>query len=448
MHITVIGLSHKTAPVEIREKLSFPAQAQADALLELLSSEAVMEAVILSTCNRTEVYSVVTDETKGKTAVVDFLAAHKELDRQKLCKYLYSHDSGSAVRHLLRVVSSLDSMVVGEAQILGQVKEAYSYALDAGATSTIFNRLFRHSFEVGKRVRTETEIGESAVSISYAAIELAKKVFGSLEGRSVLILGAGKMSELTAKHLMSNGASAVLVANRSYDRAVELAAKFDGTAVRFDERVEAFAKADIVISSTGAAHYVVYKDDVARAMHARRHSPIFFIDIAVPRDVEPEVNDLDNVFLYDIDDLQQVVDANLAERMREAEKVEAIIDREIEAFIAWVSTLDVVPTITALREKAERIRVAEMEKALNRLGELSERDMNTINAMTTAIVNKLLHAPIVRVKEHSTTDEGYVYVDSLRHLFNLDAVPQEEPHKWRAAGALARRLTGRKQGAQ
>lgn len=448
MHITVIGLSHKTAPVEIREKLSFPSQEQPDALLALMSFDAVLEAVILSTCNRTEVYAVVTEESKGKAALTDFLTQYKNIDPGEVTKHLYSHDSGNAVRHLLRVVSSLDSMVVGEAQILGQVKEAYSYALDAGATSTIFNRLFRHSFEVGKRARTETEIGESAVSISYAAIELAKKVFGSLEGRTVLILGAGKMSELTAKHLLSNGASAVLVANRSYDRAVELAAKFDGTAVRFDERIDAFARADIVISSTGATHYVVYKDDVARAIHERRHRPIFLIDIAVPRDIEPEVNDLDNVFLYDIDDLQQVVDANLSERMKEAEKVEHIIEREIDAFVAWVSTLDVVPTITALREKAERIRTAEMEKALNKLGDLSEQDVNTLNAMTTAIVNKLLHAPIVRIKEHATTEEGYVYVDSLRHLFNLDAVVQGEPHKWGAAGALARRLTGRKQGAQ
>lgn len=448
MHITVIGLSHKTAPVEFREKLSFPGHAQQDALMALLASKHVLESVILSTCNRTEVYAVVTDETRGKDAIVDFLATFKDLDAQELSKYLYSHDSGNAVRHLLRVVSSLDSMVVGEAQILGQAKEAYGYALDAGATSTIFNKLFRHSFEVGKRVRTDTEIGESAVSISYAAIELAKKVFGSLDGRTVLILGAGKMSELTVKHLVANGVRTVLVSNRSYDRAVELAGKFDGKAVRFDDRAETFATADIVISSTGATHYVVHKDDVARSMHARRHRPIFFIDIAVPRDVEPEVNDLDNVFLYDIDDLQQVVDSNLAERMREAGKVEAIIDHEIDAFGKWLATLEVVPTITSLREKAERIRAVELEKALNKLGDLSERDLNTINAMTTAIVNKLLHAPIVRIKERSAKEDNYVYVESLRHLFNLDAAEEDQPHKWRAAGNLARRLTGRKQEAQ
>lgn len=448
MHITIVGLSHKTAPVEFREKLSFPEHAQADALLTLMNARQVLEAVIVSTCNRTEVYAVVTDETAGRHALVDFLSGSKDLDRDQLTKYLYFHDSGNAVRHLLRVVCSLDSMVVGEAQILGQVKEAYSHALDAGATSTIFNKLFRHSFEVGKRVRTETEIGESAVSISYAAVELAKKVFGSLDGRTVMILGAGKMSELTAKHLISCGVSSVLVSNRSYDRAEELAARFEGKAVRFDDRAETFATADIIISSTGATHYVVHRDEVDAALHARRHRPIFFIDIAVPRDIEPSVNDLDNVFLYDIDDLQQVVDANLAERMKEAEKVEAIIDREIDTFIKWLSTLDVVPTITTLREKAERIRTAETEKALNKLPELSEHDRNTINAMTSAIVNKLLHAPIVRIKEHSASDEGYVYVDSLRHLFNLDASPEEEPHKWKSASSLARRLAGRKQEAR
>ncbi|RJQ51989.1 MAG: glutamyl-tRNA reductase [Actinobacteria bacterium] len=448
MHLTVIGLSHRTAPVEIREKLSFPEREQEDALLTLMTSKQVLEALILSTCNRTEVYAVVTEEGRGKDAVIDFLCDYKGLQRRRLDKHLYSHDSANAVRHLLRVVSSLDSMVIGEAQILGQVKEAYGCALEAGTTSTIFNKLFRHSFEVGKRVRTDTEIGESAVSISYSAVELAKKVFGSLSGRSVLILGAGKMSELTVKHLVANGVVSVVVSNRNYDRAVELAKRIEGEAIRFDDRGSAFASADIVISSTGASHYVVHKSDVEKAMHARRHRPIFFIDIAVPRDIEPEVNDIDNVFLYDIDDLQSVVDSNLAERMREAEKAEAIVDKEIDNFIKWLSTLEVVPTITALREKAERIREAEVEKALNKLGELSERDVNTINALTTGIVNKLLHAPIVKVKEHCATEDSYSYVESLRYLFNLDAAEGEKPHKWRTAESLARRLTGRKQEAQ
>ncbi len=420
MHIVIAGLSHKTAPVEIREKLTFPAETQDEALHALLSYKNISEGVILSTCNRTEIYIVANNLEEGKKDTVRFLCDYHGFKSDELSPYLYFHDSVEAVHHLFRVVASLDSMVVGEAQILGQVKEAYEYAFDAGAANIIVNRLFRQAFSVGKKVRTETEIGESAVSISYAAVELAKKVFGELEGRTVMIVGAGEMSELTAKHLLANGVSSVLVTNRTFERAVELAERFNGHAVEFDNLFEAMTNADIIISSTGAPHYVISKEGVAKAIYRRRNRPIFFIDIAVPRDIEPGVNDIYNAFLYDIDDLQSVVDANLAERAREAKKAESIVEKEVSEFIFWLSCLEVVPTISALKERADDIKEIELSKALSRLGTLNEKQKETIKALASGIVNKILHQPIVRIKECSDRKDGYVYVESLRHLFGLE----------------------------
>lgn len=427
MHIVVTGLSHKTAPVEIREKLTFPPEVQNEALHALLSYRNISEGVILSTCNRTEIYIVTNDLEAGKQNTVRFLCDFHNFKYSELSPYFYFHDSIEAVHHLFRVVSSLDSMVVGEAQILGQIKEAYEYAFEAGATNIILNRLFRHGFSVGKKIRTETEIGESAVSVSYAAVELAKKVFGELEGRTVMVVGAGEMSELTAKHLLSNGVNSILVTNRTYERAVELAQRFNGRPVKFDDLVEEMMNADIVISSTGAPHYVIKKDDVVRAMHRRRNRPIFFIDIAVPRDIEPAVNDIYNAFLYDIDDLQSVVDANLAERAKEARKAEVIVEKEVRDFVFWLSSLEVVPTISALKERAEEIKEMELDKALSRLGGLSEKQREAVKALASGIINKLLHQPIIRVKECSDRKDGYVYVESLRHLFDLEGKPGRGP---------------------
>lgn len=429
MHIVIAGLSHKTAPVEIREKLTFPAETQDEALHALLSYKNISEGVILSTCNRTEIYVVANDSEQGKNDTVRFLCDYHGFKSDELYPYLYFHDSVEAVHHLFRVASSLDSMVVGEAQILGQLKEAYEYAFDAGATNIILNRLFRYAFSVGKKVRTETEIGESAVSISYAAVELAKKVFGDLEGRTVMIVGAGEMSELTAKHLLANGVSSVLVANRTYERALDLAERFKGRAVKFDNLAEEMVNADIIISSTGAPHYVVKKEDMAKVIHRRRNRPIFLIDIAVPRDIEPEVNDLYNAFLYDIDDLQSVVDANRAERAKEARKAENMVEKEVSEFIFWLSCLEVVPTISALKEKADDIKNLELTKALSRLGNLTEKQKETIKALAGGIINKLLHQPIVRVKECSNRRDGYVYIESLRHLFDLEGKPGKDQTK-------------------
>jgi glutamyl-tRNA reductase len=426
MHIVVTGLSHKTAPVEIRERLTFPAEVQDEALHALLSYRNVSEGVIVSTCNRTEVYVVTNDPEAGKHDTVRFLCDFHSYKHSDLSPFFYFHDSIEAIHHLFRVVSSLDSMVVGEAQILGQVKEAYEYAFDAGATNIILNRLFRHSFSVGKKIRTETEIGDSAVSVSYAAVELAKKVFGGLEGRTVMIVGAGEMSELTARHLLSNGVSSVLVTNRTYERAVELAEKFDGRAVKFDDLADEMANADIIISSTGAPNCVIKKEDVSQAMHRKRNKPTFFIDIAVPRDIEPSVNDIYNAFLYDIDDLQSVVDANLAERAKEAKKAESIVEREVKDFVFWLSSLEVVPTISALRQRAEDIKEIELVKALSRMGGLNEKQKEAVKALASGIINKLLHQPIVRIKECSDRKDGYVYVESLRHLFDLEGESGEK----------------------
>lgn len=431
MHILATGLSHKTAPIEVREKVTFPEHTLPDALESLLRYQSMNESVIISTCNRMEIYSVVSELEEGKSDMVEFLCDYHDIERVALERYLYFHEGPSAVHHIFRVAASLDSMIVGEAQILGQVKEAYASAYDAEATSVILNKLFRHAIGVGKKVRTETEIGANAVSISYAAVELAKNVFESLDGRTVMVLGAGEMSELTVKHLLANGVRRVLVANRTLKRAQELAEHFGGEAITFDSFIERMAEADIIISSTASPHYVVNKDAVAEVMHRRRNKPVFLIDIALPRDVDPEVGKLYNVFLYDIDDLESVVQSNLAERQRAAQVCEGIVEHEVADFITWISTLEVVPTIAALRDRAETIRLLELEKALKRFKGLNDEEISALNALTTGIVNKILHTPIVRAKECSSKKDGYLYIESLRHLFDLerDFMLRGEPAK-------------------
>lgn len=425
MYITTLGLSHKTAPIEIREKVSLEREID-EALRSLIDKENVKEAVIISTCNRTEIYSVLLDIDEGKKEILDFLSKKSKVDLKKLEPLTYLYEGKHAIRHLFEVSASLDSMVVGEAQILGQLKEAYALASELQATDVIFNRLFRRAFRVGKRVRTETPIGESAVSISYAAVELAKKVFEDLKGRTVMIVGAGKMSELTAKHLKDQGVASVLVSNRTHDKAVELAKTFGGKAVKFDDLNKEMAAADIVISSTAAPHPVILKDSMAQAMKARRNKPIFIIDIAVPRDVEPEVNTLYNVYLYDIDDLQNVVENNLAQRQKAAKYAEEIIAEEIKQFTGWLSSLEVAPTISELKEISEKIREEELEKVLARLHGLDEHDQEHIKALSNVLMNRLLHEPIVRLKELAKHKDGYTYIESLRHLFGLNTEELKE----------------------
>jgi glutamyl-tRNA reductase len=380
----------------------------------------IAEGVILSTCNRTEVYTVTSEELKGQQEVVDFLCDYSGIKKRKLRPYLYFLSEKGAVHHLFRVVSSLDSMVVGEAQILGQVKEAYEVALEFGATKSIFNRFFRQALSVGKRVRSETAIGESAVSISYAAVQLAKTVFEELAGRLVMIIGAGEMGELTVKHLIDLGVKSVLVTNRTYQRAVDLAKEFGGRAIAFENRFDEMSLVDIVISSTGAPHYIIKREDLIEVMKRRRGRPIFLIDIAVPRDVDPEAEKVYNVFLYDIDDLEAVVEANKKEREREAQLAEEIIDEEVEEFLDWLCTLEVVPTLKELRDWAEKVKEDELAKALSKLSSMSDKDKRVVNTLAHAIVNKLLHQPTVKLKECALRKDGYSYVEALRLLFGLE----------------------------
>lgn len=419
MPILVVGLSHKTAPVEFRERLSFSPEQQRESLQDLRKLDPVKEAVLVSTCNRTELYLVVDNIETGKSAVTGYLAAYGKLNAGELEKYIYYYDNEHGIRHLFRVVSSLESMVLGEAQILGQVKEAYELAFDEGVTDSVLNRLLRHAFTVGKRVRSETAIGESAVSISYAAVELAKQVFGSLEGHTVMVVGAGEMSELTVIHLLDNGIKDVIVTNRTFDRAQDLAVKFKGQAVEFDDMFAAMSEADIVITSTGSSLPIIDRESIQQVMKARRHQPIFLIDIAVPRDIEPGVNKLRNVFLYDIDDLQQVVDANMAERNKEAEKATVMVEDEVEDFLSWLRSLEVVPTIKELRQTIEDIRREEFEKAAAKL-DLGEAELSNVEALTKLIVNKILHEPTVRLKDAGHLKDGPGYVDAIRHLFGLE----------------------------
>jgi len=420
MHIIVAGLSHKAAPVELRERLHFPAAQLEEPLEKLAQYTEGGERVILSTCNRVELYGHIQHLAHGGTRLQQFLSDYHGIPVELFKPYVYIHHGEEALRHLFRVVSSLDSLVVGEAQIMAQVKEAFAIARRANATGSVLNQAFERAFAVAKRVRTETRIGEHAVSISYAAVELAKKIFQDLAAKTVLVIGAGEMSELTARHLISHGVSQLLVANRTLDRAVDLASRLQGQGVPLADLPTYLHKADIVVSSTGAADLVISKADVQSALKLRKNRPIFFIDIAVPRDIDPTVNALDNVYLYDIDDLQHVVEENLKTRQREAALGEAIIAREVEDLLAWFDQQQVVPAVIHLRRKAETIRNQELGKLFAKLGQLPAHERAAIEAMASSIINKLLHAPIVRLKQESQSKGGTRYMQALRDLFSLD----------------------------
>jgi len=419
MFIILVGLNHQTAPVEIRERVNFSGKALMAGLKEAHALEGVEGVAILCTCNRTEVYAVVRESDKGYQAVTGFLAAKGRLEPRQIRSHLYFDSGEEAVGHLFRVAAGLDSMILGESQILGQVREAYQAAAETGVSNGVLNTLFLQAITVGKQVRTYTEIDRNAVSISYAAVELAKQVFGTLTARSVLLIGAGEMSELTAKHLVSHGVSAVTVSNRSFDRAVNLAGEFGGKAVRFDDLFAEMELADIVISCTSAPHCIVRYPEMERVMARRSGKTIFLIDIAVPRDIDPEVRRLGGVHLYDIDALQNVVDENLKERQQEAIKAEKMVAAEIKEYMAWLHTRFVIPTVVALRDKGEAIKTAELKRALNRLGPLTPREEKVIGSMANSIVKQLLHDPILRLKEFATTDKGVLYTRVLSDMFNL-----------------------------
>jgi glutamyl-tRNA reductase len=419
MKLLITGVSHKTAPVEVRECLAFRDEALPAALADLKRREGVAEALILSTCNRVEV-TVTTEDSADPRAIVDaFLADHKAVSPHTIGPHLYRHEGRDAIHHLFRVASSLDSMVVGEPQILGQLKAAYAAAKDSGAVCGWLEGLLTRAFSVAKRVRSETGIGQMAVSVSYAAVELARKIFGSLANRTVMLAGAGKMSELAARHLRSSGASHVFVTNRTHERALEMAALFQGTPVEYTRFVAMLPEVDILIASSGAPHYILHKDEMQRVIAARRNRPMFLIDIAVPRNIEPSVNEIDNVFLYDIDDLQEVVNANLRERMKAAERAEELVAEEVERTMARLKVAEVTPTIVGLQEQLEQIRAGEIEKARRKYGPFTPEQEQAIEALTHGIVNKIAHGPISEIRNHAGHPEGAHVIAAIRKAFHL-----------------------------
>ena len=420
MNFCLVGLSHKTAPVEVREQLAFPDADLPTALRAAMELPGVSEAVILSTCNRVEVLArAETDDGNIGPALGRFLAEFRRRNFTEIERYLYEYRQRDALRHIFRVASSLDSMVIGESQILGQVKSAYTIARACGALGGTLEEVLTRSFAVAKQIRTDTGIASSAVSVSYAAVELAKKIFGSLEGKRILLIGAGKMSELAAKHLLRSGAVGIFVANRTPERAQELAATLQGRAVPFDQILEYATQCDILISSAAASGFVLLKSDAQRVLAGRRNRPIFLIDIAVPRNIDPEANKLDNLFLYDIDDLQQVVNTNLKERLREAHRGEQIAEQEVERLLRRLKTLDVVPTIIDLRTHLEEIRARELVRMNSQLASLTPQQREAVEALTRSMVNKILHPPVSHLKTFAQQPDGLKLVETVRRIFNL-----------------------------
>ncbi|MDR3599731.1 MAG: glutamyl-tRNA reductase [Desulfosporosinus sp.] len=424
MFPVAIGLNHRSAPVEIREQMSFHPSRMQEVLRELNSYPGIEGVVILSTCNRTEVYAATTDVEVGIRSIKKFLVNYRGIEENILEQYLYVHTLYDSVRHLFRVVSGLDSMVRGETQILGQVSDAYQQANEAEVTNKTVNVLFQTALAVGKRVRTETLIDQHPVSISYTAVELAKQHFGELEGKGILIMGAGEMSTLTAKNLVAAGATTVLVSNRSYEKAVLLAKECSGRAVRFDEMDQYLEKVDIVISATASTHFVLLPERMQKIMAIRKGRSMLIIDIAVPRDIHPEVGQIPLVTLFDIDDLRGVVDRHHQERELAAVNAEKIIEEEMLRFLKWHNSLFVVPTILALQEKGQEIKEAQLSRAFERLGGLTPNQEKIICSMANSIVNHLLHGPITNLKEHASTSQGHLYTEILQNLFDLDV--QEE----------------------
>ncbi len=420
MHIVVVGLSHKTAPVEIREKLAIPESRMGEALGRLCSYQGVREGVLLSTCNRVEVYAVVDEIESGYGRIQDFLAdAHLSLSSEQLTPHLYWHEGDRALGHLFRVASSLDSMIIGESQILGQIKEAFEVALTNKSTGIILNKVMKKAISVAKRVRTETKISEMAVSVSYAAVELAKKIFSDLTEKTVLLVGAGEMAKLAARHFIASGVRHVRVTTRSPQHAVELANRFGGTAVPFEEFREDMATADIVLVSTGAAHYLVSEDDVQHSVKQRMNRPMFLIDISVPRNIDPAVRHVDNAFLFDIDDLKTRVERNRGDRLNEAEKAERMVVDEVGVVRQWLQSLEVTPTIVALRARIDEIKRSEIDKTLGRLAHLSSTERELVEAMASSIVNKLIHNTMVTLKAEVNSSEGAAFVEAARRFFGL-----------------------------
>jgi glutamyl-tRNA reductase len=418
--LLALGISHKTAPVELRERVALPEGRAASVLRELVSSVNIHEAVAISTCNRTELYLAVADDVEAETTALGILARQAEIRPTELVAHLYSLRDEEAARHLFRVTAGLDAMIVGETEIQGQVKRAYELALVERTTSAIMNRLFREALAAGKRIRTETAIDSGRLSVSSVAVQLAREALGDLSGRRVIIIGAGETGELTAKALVEAGVTSVFVANRHYDRAIGLAQRFGGKAVRFDQLPAELEQADIVVSSTGSPHHIIERDDLEAVMESRDHRPLLLIDIAVPRDIDSRVAHLDGVVLRDIDDLQRVVERNLSGRTADAHRAEALIDHELARFTRWLGTLEVVPTIAALRRQAEQIARDVVAENAGRWETLGEADRERMELMATTIAKRIFNTPILRLKARDQEQAVYAYLQALRELFGIE----------------------------
>jgi glutamyl-tRNA reductase len=405
-HLVLVGVNHTTAPIEIRERLAIPAGCLAEATRTLIHQPGIREGIILSTCNRVELLTLQEGEATRGDSLLEFLQEYFALPPSSITPHLYEYREGEAVRHLFRVASSLDSMVVGEPQILGQVKESYTVAREVGAVNGSLDSLLQRAFTVAKKVRSETQIGSSSVSIASVAVDLARKIFGSLEGKTVLLVGAGKMSELAARHLIQQGAKRILVANRTLERAEKIAAQFEGAVIPFEDLYAQTPRADIVITSTGAPQKIFSKSHGQQFLQSRRNRPMFFIDIAVPRDVDPRMNEVEGCFIYDIDDLQQVAVANLADRGREAAAAESIISQEVEKYQQRVQSRGAAPAIVALQQNAEAIREAELVRASKRLASLTQEQREAVEALTRSLTAKLLHPQMEALRESARSSQA------------------------------------------
>ncbi|MGG1677606.1 glutamyl-tRNA reductase [Neobacillus sp. NRS-1170] len=429
MHILVVGLNYKTAPVEIRERLTFSETDLVDAIKKLNTKKSILENIILSTCNRTEIYAVVDQLHTGRYYIKEFLSEWFGMEQAEFTPFLFIYEDDGAVDHLFNVTCGLNSMVLGETQILGQVRTSFMLAQAEETTGSVFNHLFKQAITLAKRAHSETEIGANAVSVSYAAVELAKKIFGSLANKHVLIFGAGKMGELAAQNLHGNGVKKVTVINRTFDKAKVLAGRFSGEARTISELEKSLVEADILISSTGAKDFVITKGMMAKVEKMRKGKPLFMVDIAVPRDLDPAISELENVFLYDIDDLEGIVEANLQERKKAAEKIMLMIEKEIVDFKQWLGMLGVVPVISALREKALAIQAETMESLERKLPNLSDRDIKVLNKHTKSIINQMLKDPILQAKELAAKPNAEQAMDLFMKIFNIEELVHEQHAK-------------------
>ncbi len=440
MTLVLIGVNHKTAPIALRERIAIGREDLAETTRALAATPGVTECLIVSTCNRVELLAAVED---GDVQPASFLTDYFGLEAEVLAPHIYEYRDREAVRHLFRMAASLDSMVVGEPQILGQVKEAFAVAREAGTVSGQLEHLLQSAFAAAKKARSETGIGSNSVSIASVAVDMALKIFGSLQGRTVFLVGAGKMSELAARHLVQQGAGAILVTNRTHERARRMAEEFQGQVppevVPFEEVYDAASRADIVISSTGAPHHIFRPEHGHAFLHRRRNRPMFFIDIAVPRDVDPEMNKLDGIFVYDIDDLQQVAATHMEERSRQAVDAEALIAAEVDRFHQRQRTVSAAPAIVALQRKAEEIRLAEIQRIHARLGTLTPEQAAAIEALTRGLVNKFLHPPMQALK-HAARDGDAARLDALCEEWSVPAAGPhevEQPSETRPSTAAA-----------